>query len=90
MTTFVPGVQRLAVERGSPSPSPPSSCSSSEIGKSWSFSIVWGAGDCSISPLFRFAQAGPPGHLLADEAVLGREACSTRTDPCRTRGRTRP
>ena len=28
---------------------------------------------CSISPLLRMAQAGPAGHLLADEAVLGRE-----------------
>ena len=30
--TFVPGVQRFAVERA-PRPSPPSNCTSSEIGK---------------------------------------------------------
>ena len=34
MTTFVPGVQRFAVLRGLPSLSPPSSCTSIEIGKS--------------------------------------------------------
>ena len=42
-----------------------------------------------IRPLLRIAQLGPPGHLLADEPVLGGEAGSRRTDPCRTGGRTR-
>ena len=74
MTTFVPGVQRLAVVRGRPSPRPPRSWTSIEIGKSWSFSIVFGCGLCSIRPLLRIAQRRAGRHLLAHEAVLGGDA----------------
>ena len=60
--------------RGLPSPNPPRSWTSIEIGKSWSFSIVFGCGLWSIRPLLRRAQPGPPGDLLADEPVLGGDA----------------
>jgi len=59
ITTFVPGVQRFAVERGFPSPRPPSSCTSIEIGKSWSLCIVSTGWPWIITPLLRKAQSGP-------------------------------
>jgi hypothetical protein len=55
--TFVPGVQRFAVVRGLPSLKPPSSCTSIEIGKDWSFVIVFGSRQKSIRPLLRLAHA---------------------------------
>ena len=52
-------MHRFAVVRGL-SPSPPSNWTSIEIGKSWSLPIVSGAGECSMMPLLRAAQPGPP------------------------------
>ena len=60
MTTFVPGVQRFAVERAVPLPRPPRNCASMEIGKSWSFRIVSSGWPWTITPLLRKAQSGPP------------------------------
>ena len=59
ITTFVPGVHRFAVDRALPSPRPPSSCASIEIGKSWSFFIVSTGWPWTITPLLRNAQSGP-------------------------------
>ncbi len=60
ITTCVPGVHRLAVDR-SARPSPPSNCTSIETGKSCALRIVSGAWQWSIRPLLRKAQPGPPG-----------------------------
>jgi hypothetical protein len=59
ITTLVPGVHRLAVERAVPSPRPPRSCASIEMGKSWSLFIVSTGCPWTITPLLRKAQAGP-------------------------------
>ena len=59
ITTFVPGVQRFAVERGVPSPRPSRSCASIEMGKSWSFFMDSTGWPWIITPLLRKAQAGP-------------------------------
>src|SRR5690606_16424352 len=59
ITTFVPGVHRLEVVLSS-EPFPPSICPSIEIGKSWSFNIVFGSCPCNIAPLLRQAHPSPP------------------------------
>ena len=50
MKISVPGVQTFIVVR-----SPARNCASTEIGQSWSFRIVSGACECTITPLFNFA-----------------------------------
>ena len=62
ITTCVPGVQRFAVGR-SPGPNPPSNCTSIEIGKSWSFRLLSGDWECTITPLLRSA------HSLLDASL---------------------
>ncbi len=59
-TRFVPGVQTFAFERALPSPRPPRSCASMEMGKSWSFFMVSTGWPWIMIPLLRKAQSGPP------------------------------
>ena len=60
MTTFVPGVQRLAVGRSSV-PSPPRNWTSIDTGKLWARPMLSGDWLWNMTPLFRKPQAGPPG-----------------------------
>jgi hypothetical protein len=64
-TRRVPGEQTLPVGRGLPSLKPPRNCTSIEIGKSWSRSIVSGGCECTMTPLLRAAQAGASGACVA-------------------------
>ena len=70
MTTLVPGVQRLPVVRGLPSPKPPRVWTSMETGKFWSlrhrFRVLAVDHDAGVA----VGPAGAAGALFADEAVF--------------------
>src|SRR6476469_7168226 len=59
ISTYVPGVQRLAVVR-SPWSKPPSNWHSRDTGNSWSFPTLAADCECIMTPLLRTSQEGPP------------------------------
>src|SRR6478672_406592 len=77
--TFVPGVQRFAVERGLPSLRPPRSCTSSEMGKSWFSPMLCADWPLAMMPLLRFAE----GRLGELDVPVGQIASVEHLDPVR-------